>query len=43
MLMTGYADEAIPDAIRKASIPIIRKPFDFATLAGSLRAVVGSR
>jgi DNA-binding NtrC family response regulator len=37
MLMTGFADEAIPDAIRKASIPILRKPFNFDDLATSLR------
>lgn len=43
MLMTGYADEAIPDAIREASIPILRKPFNFANLADSLREVIGSR
>jgi CheY-like chemotaxis protein len=42
MLMTGYADEAIPEAIRAASIPIIRKPFNFANLASSLREAIGS-
>ncbi|HEV7487558.1 MAG TPA: response regulator [Thermoanaerobaculia bacterium] len=40
MLMTGYADEAIPDAIRDASIPVIRKPFNFASLAEDVRAVI---
>jgi DNA-binding NtrC family response regulator len=40
MLMTGYADEAMPDIIREASIPILRKPFDFENLAGSLRQVL---
>jgi CheY-like chemotaxis protein len=43
MLMTGYADEIVPDAIRKASIPILRKPFNFADLASSVRQVVGPR
>ncbi len=43
MLMTGYADEAIPDAIREASVPILRKPFNFASLASSVREVIGSR
>ena len=42
MLMTGYADEAIPDAIREASIPILRKPFNFANLATSIRQVITS-
>ena len=37
MLMTGYADEAIPDAIRNASIPVLRKPFDFGKLVESVR------
>ena len=37
MLMTGYADEAIPDAIRDASIQVMRKPFNFATLASEVR------
>lgn len=40
MLMTGYADEAIPDAIRDASIPIIRKPFNFDNLASSVREFI---
>ncbi|HEV7767110.1 MAG TPA: response regulator [Thermoanaerobaculia bacterium] len=43
MLMTGYADEAIPDAIRNASIPILRKPFNFDNLASSVRDVILSR
>ena len=43
MLMTGYADEEIPDAIREASIAVIRKPFNFANLAADVRAVIGSR
>jgi DNA-binding NtrC family response regulator len=43
MLMTGYADEAIPNAIRDASIQILRKPFNFASLAGHVRAAIGSR
>jgi DNA-binding NtrC family response regulator len=43
ILMTGYADELIPDAIRKASIPVIRKPFDFASLASSIRELIASR
>jgi DNA-binding NtrC family response regulator len=43
MLMTGYADEAIPDSIREASIPVIRKPFDFAKLASSVREGLGPR
>ncbi|HYI07602.1 MAG TPA: response regulator [Thermoanaerobaculia bacterium] len=40
MLMTGYADEAIPDVIREASIPILRKPFNFDNLATSVRNVI---
>jgi DNA-binding NtrC family response regulator len=43
MLMTGYADEAIPDAIREASIPIIRKPFNFDNLASSVRELILAR
>jgi DNA-binding NtrC family response regulator len=43
MLMTGYADEAIPDAIRDASIPILRKPFNFDNLATSVRDIIVSR
>jgi DNA-binding NtrC family response regulator len=43
ILMTGYADEAIPDAIKRASIPVIRKPFDFASLGDSIREYIASR
>jgi DNA-binding NtrC family response regulator len=43
MLMTGFADEAIPDAIREASIPILRKPFNFENLASSVREMILSR
>ena len=43
MLMTGYADESMPDIIRDASIPILRKPFNFANLASSIRDVITSR
>lgn len=43
MLMTGFADEAIPDAIREASIPILRKPFNFENLAKSVREMILSR
>ena len=43
MLMTGYADEAVPDALREASIPVLRKPFDFASLGSSIRAIIGPR
>jgi DNA-binding NtrC family response regulator len=43
ILMTGYADEAMPDAIRDASIPMLRKPFNFANLAGSIREVITAR
>jgi DNA-binding NtrC family response regulator len=43
ILMTGYADETVPDAIRAASIPVMRKPFDFATLAKSIREAIGPR
>ena len=40
ILMTGYADETLPDAIRDASIPMLRKPFNFANLATSIREVI---
>jgi DNA-binding NtrC family response regulator len=43
MLMTGYADEVMPDAIREASIPILRKPFNFDSLASTVRQVITSR
>jgi CheY-like chemotaxis protein len=43
MLMTGYADEAIPDIIRESSVPIMRKPFNFDNLATSVRDVILSR
>ena len=43
ILMTGYADDEIPDAIRQAKIPMIRKPFNFAKLGGSIREIVSSR
>ncbi|MEO8378271.1 MAG: response regulator [Acidobacteriota bacterium] len=43
MLMTGYADEDIPETIREASIPIMRKPFNFDNLATSVRDVILSR
>lgn len=41
ILMTGYTDEEMPDAIRDAAIPMIRKPFDFAKLGESVREVIG--
>lgn len=40
ILMTGYTDEEMPDAIRDAAIPMIRKPFDFAKLGESVREVI---
>lgn len=40
MLMTGFADEAIPRAILEASIPILRKPFNFENLASSVRELL---
>jgi DNA-binding NtrC family response regulator len=43
ILMTGYADDEMPDAIREAEIPIIRKPFNFAKLGGSIREIVAKR
>lgn len=43
MLMTGYADETIPDALLEASIPIIRKPFNFGNLASSVRELILAR
>jgi DNA-binding NtrC family response regulator len=43
MLMTGFADEVIPDAIREASIPILRKPFNFENLASTVRQAITSR
>jgi DNA-binding NtrC family response regulator len=43
LLMTGYADEEMPQAIRDAEIPMMRKPFNFSTLGVSLREIVRSR
>jgi CheY-like chemotaxis protein len=40
MLMTGYSDEEMPPAIREAMIPLLRKPFNFATLAESVRTAM---
>lgn len=40
MLMTGFTDEEMPEAIRAASIPVLRKPFNFALLGESLRELV---
>jgi two-component system cell cycle sensor histidine kinase/response regulator CckA len=40
ILMTGYTDEEMPDAIRRAAIPMIRKPFNFANLAVSIRGMM---
>ena len=37
ILMTGFTNEDMPDSIRRAAIPMIRKPFDFASLGGSIR------
>lgn len=42
ILMTGYADEA-PETIRRAAIPILRKPFNFASLADSVRDSIRAR
>ncbi|HUJ13260.1 MAG TPA: response regulator [Thermoanaerobaculia bacterium] len=43
MFMTGYAEEQMPDAIRGMAIPMIRKPFNFATLGQSIRDVIADR
>ena len=40
ILMTGFTDEEMPDALRRASLPLLRKPFDFAALGSSLRRVI---
>jgi DNA-binding NtrC family response regulator len=32
VLMTGYSDETVPDAIRQATIRIFHKPFNFDDL-----------
>ena len=32
MLMTGYAQDKVPDAVRTANVPILYKPFDFNRL-----------
>ena len=43
IFMTGFAEEEMPEAIRKASIPIIRKPFNFANLGNSIRDVIAAQ
>ena len=35
-LMTGYTDDEMPAAIREAKLPVLRKPFDFATLGSNI-------
>ncbi len=32
VLMTGYSDETVPEAIRQATIKIFHKPFNFDDL-----------
>ncbi|HEX7705604.1 MAG TPA: response regulator [Thermoanaerobaculia bacterium] len=43
MLMTGFADEDVPEVVSRASIPTIRKPFDFARLGATIRETIGRR
>jgi len=43
ILMTGYADDEMPDSIREAKIPLLRKPFNFASLGGSIREMAAKR
>jgi DNA-binding NtrC family response regulator len=42
LLMTGYADEAIPAVIRQAAIRIIHKPFDFDDLSACVGEIIKS-
>jgi CheY-like chemotaxis protein len=42
MLMTGYAQEPVPDAIKRAGIAVIYKPFDLDDLAALARKVLAA-
>jgi CheY-like chemotaxis protein len=43
LLMTGYAQEPIPEKIREAGGRIIYKPFDFDTLSSLALLLVGAQ
>ena len=43
IFMIGFADDEMPDSIRDASIPMIRKPFNFAKLGTSIRELSAGR
>jgi FixJ family two-component response regulator len=43
ILMTGFADEEMPARIHEAAIPMIRKPFNFANLAPTVRDAIDAR
>jgi DNA-binding NtrC family response regulator len=37
ILMTGFTDEQVPAALTERAIPMIRKPFNFATLGSTVK------
>ena len=43
VLMTGYSDEQVPDAIRCATIKIFHKPFNFDDLLAFIGGIVAPR
>jgi DNA-binding NtrC family response regulator len=43
ILMTGYADETVPEKLREATVPVIRKPFNFTTLGSSIKTIAAAR
>ena len=43
VLMTGYSDEHVPDAIRHSTIKIFHKPFNFDDLLAFIGGIVAVR
>jgi len=43
VLMTGYSDEQVPEAIRCATIKIFHKPFNFDDLLAFIGGIVAPR
>jgi len=43
VLMTGYSDEQVPDAIRQATIKIFHKPFNFDDLIAFIGKIMAPR
>jgi DNA-binding response OmpR family regulator len=42
IMMTGFANEPIPDWVDNGRVPLLRKPLDLVSLSESIRAITAS-